>query len=96
MENNTISAKTCTGITKLEALNQMEKATSAFKQEIAKILNDNDLFYCVDTDIKNRVSEGNRCVDDMVYSLLSEKSIVHAMIRCDLKTRKEALEFGYY
>jgi hypothetical protein len=96
MNKRTISTRTRTGITKLQALEQMKKATSAFKKEIAKILEDNDLFYCVDTDIKNRVSKTNRCVDNMVYALLSEKSIVHAMIKCDLKTRKEALEFGYY
>jgi hypothetical protein len=96
MKKRTISARTSIGITKLQALKQMEKAASTFKKEIAKILEDNDLFYCVDTDIKNRVSKGNRCVDDMVYSLLSKKTIVHAMIKCDLKTRKEALEFGYY
>ena len=96
MKKRTISARTRTGITKLQALKRMENVASAFKKKIAKILEDNDLFYCVDTDIKNRVSTTNRCADDMVYALLSEISIVHSMIRCDLKTRKEALEFGYY
>lgn len=96
MKKRTISARTRTGITKRQVFNQMKKVTSAFKKEITKILEDNDLFYCVDTDIKNRVSKTNRCADDMVYALLSGKSIVHAMIMCDLKTKEEALEFGYY
>lgn len=96
MNKRTVSARTKTGITKLQALNQMKKATSAFKKEIAKILKDNDLFYCADTGFENRVSNRNRCVNDMINSLLREKWIAHNMLLGDLKTRKEALEFGYY
>lgn len=90
-----VSARTATGITKLQALKQMKKALFTFKRQIGKILKDNDLFYCADTDIKDRVRKGIRCVDDMVFSLTEEGSLVNCMMMCDLKTRKEALEFGY-
>ena len=83
-------------MTKHQALEQMKKAALDFKREVAKILEDNDLFYCIDTDIKDRVSTNNRCADDMVYSLMSPRSLSGCMIMCDLKTRKEALEFGYH
>ena len=94
-KKRTISAKTRTGITKLQALKQMKKAYWIFRQEVAKILNDNDLFYCIDTDIKNRISSKNRCVNDMVFSLANTGSLANCMIMCDLKTREEAKEFGY-
>ena len=97
--NNTkrkVSAKTAIGITKRQALKQMKKALFAFKRQIGKILKDNDLFYCVDTDIEDRVSKEIRCVNDMVFSLIEEGSLANCMMMCDLKTRKEALEFGYH
>lgn len=83
-------------MTKSQALKKMKNAASVFKKEVSKILEDNDLFYCVDTDIKDRVSTNNRCVDDMIYSLMSSGSLAGCMIMCDLKTRKEALKFGYH
>ena len=83
-------------MTKIQALKKMKNAASAFKKEVSKILEDNDLFYCADTDIKDRVSTNNRCVDDMIYSLMESRSLVGCMIMCDLKTRKEALKFGYH
>ena len=88
-----ISARTCTGITKLQALKQMKKALWMFKREVGKILKDNDLFYCLDTDVENRVSKNIRSVDDMVFSLVDNGSLANCMIMCDLKTRKEAREF---
>lgn len=95
MKKRTISTRTCTGITTLQALKQMEKAAFVFRKEVSKILKDNDLFYCTGTDIKNHVSNNNRCVDAMLFSLIRKKSIAHDMIMCKLKTRKEALEFAY-
>lgn len=83
-------------MTKSQALKEMKKAASVFKKEVSKILEDNDLFYCIDTDVKDRVSTNNRCVDDMIYSLMESGSLVGCMIMCDLKTRKEALKFGYH
>ncbi len=91
-----VSARTATGITKLQALKQMKKALFTFKRQVGKILKDNDLFYCGDTDIEDRVSKETRCVNDMVFSLIEEGSLANCMMMCDLMTRKEALEFGYH
>ena len=83
-------------MTKSQALKEMKKAAAVFKKEVSKILEDNDLFYCIDTDVKDRVSTNNRGVNDMIYSLMSRRSLVGCMIMRDLKTRKEALKFGYH
>ena len=87
--------RTCTGITKLQALKQLKHAAALYKKEVAKILRDNDLFYCEDVAWKNRITNCNRSVDNMINILIDE-SADYDWLKHFLMTRKEALEAGFY